>query len=191
VPDTGRPPDLSTLTPSELERTRRDLAAALALARPGAPARQPISTHLAAIDAELATRTSQHHAEPGRQPNAPGPSPDGGRHMPGPPASSSPGTGPDIEEVRGLLEGTRYLRMALDLLQERLPPAYACDGLESELWALREKIDAAEFNQLRILGHREYLIIQPLTPAAPELLISQAAWAVKTLDDLGLLIRLV
>jgi hypothetical protein len=77
------------------------------------------------------------------------------------------GTGPDIEEVRGPLEHTRHLRMALDLLQERLPPACACDGLESELWALREKIDAAELAQLRTVGHREYLVIQPLTPTAP------------------------
>jgi hypothetical protein len=66
VPDTGRPPDLATLTPAELQRTRRDLAAALALARPGAPARQPISTHLAAIDAELAIRTSQPQPRPPR-----------------------------------------------------------------------------------------------------------------------------
>jgi hypothetical protein len=96
VPDTGRPPDLSTLTRGELQRTRRDLAAALALARPGAPARQPISTHLAAIDAELASRTGQHHHRhtvPSTQPDAPGPSPDAGGHMPGPPTSSSPGTG--------------------------------------------------------------------------------------------------
>ncbi len=110
--------------------------------------------------------------------------------MPGPLTSSSPGTGLDIEEVRGPLEHTRHLRMALDLLQERLSPAYTCDALESELWALREKIDAAELTQLRALGHREYLIIRPLAPAAPELLISQATQAVKTLDDLGLLIRL-
>ncbi len=166
VPDTGRPPDFSALTPSELQRTRRDLAAALALARPGAPARHPIGTHLAAIDAELATRTSQH--------------------MTGPPAS----TRPDIEEVRGPLERTRHLRLDLDLLQERLPAAYACDGLESELWALREKLDAAELTRLRALGHREYLIIQPLAPAAPQPLITQAVQAVKTLDGLGLVIRL-
>jgi hypothetical protein len=180
VPDTGRPPDLATLTPAELQRTRRDLAAALALARPGAPARHPISTHLAAIDAELASRTSQ------REESDPAP-PDGGQHMPGTPANTRSG----IEEVRGPLERTRHLRMALDLLQERLPAAYACDGLESELWALREKLDAAELTRLRTLGHREYLIIQPLAPAAPQSLITQAAQAVKALDDLGLVIRLV
>jgi hypothetical protein len=57
--------------------------------------------------------------------------------------------------------------MALDLLEERLSPAYTCDGLESELWVLREKIDAAEIAHLRTIGHREYLVIQPLAPAAP------------------------
>jgi hypothetical protein len=59
VPDIGRPPEVSTLTPVELERTRRELAAALALARPGSPAQAVIRTHLAAIDAELAIRPSQ------------------------------------------------------------------------------------------------------------------------------------
>jgi hypothetical protein len=140
---------------------------------------------------ERAIRTSQHHAQPGNQPNAPDPPPDGSRHMPGPHASAGPGAGPDIEEVRGPLEHTRHLRIALDLLQGHLPPAYTCDGLESELWALREKIDAAELTQLRTLGHREYLIIQPLAPAVPEPLIIQATQAVKTLDDLGLIIRLI
>jgi hypothetical protein len=159
VPDPGRPPDVSALSPAELERTRRDLAAALALARPGSPTRLPIGTHLAAIDAELASRTSQREA--------PDPSPpDGGGHMPGPRSRL------DIEEVRGPLEDTRHLRMALDLLEERRPSAYACDGLESELWALREKIDAAELAQLRTIGHREYLVIQPLAPAAPGPLVT-------------------
>lgn len=113
----------------------------------------------------------------------------GGGQMPGH-VGSGPSVRLDLEEVRGPLEYTRHLRMALDLLEERLPPAYTCDGLEAELWALREKIAAAELAQLRNLGHREYLIIQPLAPAATEPLISQAARAVKTLDDLGLLVRL-
>jgi hypothetical protein len=180
VPDTGRPPDVSTLTPGELERTRRDLAAALALARPGSLTRLPIGTHLAAIDAELISRTSQR--------KAPDPSPsDEGQHTP----ETHTSIGLDIEEVRGPLAGTRYLRMALDLLEERLLPTYACDGLIAELWALREKIDAAELAQLRTTGHREYLVIQPLAPAAPGPLITKAAQAVKTLDDLGLVIRLI
>ena len=46
----------------------------------------------------------------------------------------------DIEEVRASLEETRQVRQALDLLEEKLPPAYACDGLSQELWALREKL---------------------------------------------------
>jgi len=58
-PDPGRPPDVSTLTLGDLERTRRELAAALALARPGSASQVPIRTHLAAIDGELARRASQ------------------------------------------------------------------------------------------------------------------------------------
>ena len=81
--------------------------------------------------------------------------------------------------------------MALDLLEETLPGHYSCDGLMAELWALREKVTAVELAQLRTLGQREYLVIQPLTPAAAEPLITRAAEAVKTLDDLGLLIRLI
>ena len=62
MPDTGRPPEVSALTLGELERTRRELAAALALAlaRPGSPAQALIRTHLATIDAELTRRPSQH-----------------------------------------------------------------------------------------------------------------------------------
>lgn len=52
----GRPCDVSGLTASELERTRRELAASLALARPDSPARTPILARISAIDAELAGR---------------------------------------------------------------------------------------------------------------------------------------
>jgi hypothetical protein len=48
--------DVSRLTADELERARRELAASLALARPGSPIRAPIEAHMAAIDAELAER---------------------------------------------------------------------------------------------------------------------------------------
>ena len=59
MPDPARPPDVSTLTPGELQRTRRELAAALALARPGSPAQVPIRAYLDAIDAELARRADR------------------------------------------------------------------------------------------------------------------------------------
>ncbi len=97
----------------------------------------------------------------------------------------------DIEEVRARLEETRYLRLALDVLEEGLPANYASDGLMSELWALREKLAVVELTQLRKIGQREYLIIQPLAPATAEPLVSKAAEAVKVLDGLGLVVRLV
>jgi hypothetical protein len=54
----GRSPDVSGLTSGALERTRRELQASMALARPGSPTRRPILAHLAAIDTELAQRTA-------------------------------------------------------------------------------------------------------------------------------------
>ena len=51
--------DAGGLTADQLERTRRELAASLALARPGSPARAPIQAQIAAIDAELAGRDTR------------------------------------------------------------------------------------------------------------------------------------
>jgi hypothetical protein len=48
---------VSGLTDGELEHARRELAASLALSRPGSPIRTPIQTRMSAIDAELAERT--------------------------------------------------------------------------------------------------------------------------------------
>jgi len=57
--DPGRPHDASALTAVELERTRRELRASLALARPDSPTRVPILAHLSAIETELAERDSR------------------------------------------------------------------------------------------------------------------------------------
>ncbi len=68
----GDPPrryDASGLTASELDRTRRELAASLALTRPDSPVRVPILAHLAAIDAELTARATA--ARPGGPPGTP------------------------------------------------------------------------------------------------------------------------
>ena len=48
--------DVSALAARELERARRELAASLALIRPGSPARVPILATMNAIDTELARR---------------------------------------------------------------------------------------------------------------------------------------
>jgi serine/threonine-protein kinase RsbW len=65
MPDPGRPHDVSALTPHELEQARRELAASLALARPGSPLQVPILARLAAIDTELAAH-SEPRPHPGR-----------------------------------------------------------------------------------------------------------------------------
>jgi hypothetical protein len=58
----SRPPvrdhDVTTLTSTELAHARRELAASLALARPGSPVRVPILARINAIDAELARRAA-------------------------------------------------------------------------------------------------------------------------------------
>jgi hypothetical protein len=59
MPDPRRTHDVSALTSAELERTRRELQTALALARAGSPAQVPILAQLDAIDAELADRADQ------------------------------------------------------------------------------------------------------------------------------------
>jgi hypothetical protein len=51
--------DVSGLTVSELEQARRELAASLALARPGSPSAVPALAQTRAIDAELAGRTTR------------------------------------------------------------------------------------------------------------------------------------
>jgi hypothetical protein len=55
---TSRPYDVSGQTAAELQRSRRDLVANLALARPDSPSRVPILAHLDAIDAELTGRAA-------------------------------------------------------------------------------------------------------------------------------------
>ena len=67
--DPGRRYDAAGLTPGELDRARRELAASLALTRPDSPARGPILAQLGAIDAELAARAT---ARPDRLPGSPG-----------------------------------------------------------------------------------------------------------------------
>jgi hypothetical protein len=106
MPDPGRPHNVSTLTPRELEQARRELAASLALARPGSPLQVPILARLTAIDTELAT-----HSGPGPQP---GRSPAGRQEVTPAPAAQAaryqrtyPGHPAQVAQVRRDL--TRHL----------------------------------------------------------------------------------
>ena len=91
-----RKQDVTALTAAELEAARRELAASLALAKPGSPVRAPIQARMAAIDAELARRAA---ARPGLAGSPRARPPDGGHtggeRRPAPPsgagASSRPG----------------------------------------------------------------------------------------------------
>ena len=51
--------DARHLTSGELARARRELAASMALSRPGSPIRAPIQAQLSAIDTEVARRRPQ------------------------------------------------------------------------------------------------------------------------------------
>ena len=57
MPGHGRSHDVSGLTDAELERSRRDLQASLALARPGSTACVPMLAHLSAVETKLAERS--------------------------------------------------------------------------------------------------------------------------------------
>ncbi len=56
--DLNRAHDVSGLTAGELAQARRELRAALALARPDAPARVPILARLSAVETKLAGRAA-------------------------------------------------------------------------------------------------------------------------------------
>jgi hypothetical protein len=60
--------NVTALTGPELEQARRELAASLALARPGSLVRMPILAQMRAIDAELSDRSA---ARPGELPGSP------------------------------------------------------------------------------------------------------------------------
>ena len=98
------------------------------------------------------------------------------------------GVGIGIEEVRSKLKDTRVIRLALDSLEEHLPAELNSDDLTLEFVTLREKLAEAERRELRKIGHREYMILAPIDTF--ESFGGKAAAAIRTLDELGLVIRL-
>jgi hypothetical protein len=96
--------------------------------------------------------------------------------------------GIDTEEVRSKLTDTRIIRLALDALEEHLPAELESDDLTLEFLTLREKLAEAERRELRKIGHRDYMVLAPIDVF--ESLGGKAAAAIRTLDELGLVIRL-
>jgi hypothetical protein len=97
-------------------------------------------------------------------------------------------TGMETDDVLEVLERTRTIRLALDSLEENLTPDLMSGGLESELTMLRQKLSELERKRLRMIGHKEYMILAPKSYA--ERYGDEAIAAMKTLDDLGLVIPL-
>lgn len=92
------------------------------------------------------------------------------------------------DDVLETLERTRTIRFALESLEENLSGDLVSDDLKSELKKLRKKIAEMEREELRVSGHREYMILAPKSHI--EHFGSDAVAAMRTLDELGLVIPL-
>ena len=87
----------------------------------------------------------------------------------------------DLEVVRGKLEGTRVIRLALDALEEKLPADLVSGHLVLELVVLRKLLAALDRERIGTIEHRDYMILAPVSDL--ERFGDKAAEAVKTLDD--------
>jgi hypothetical protein len=99
----------------------------------------------------------------------------------------------EIDSIRSALAPTRALRQALDVLSGSLPVEAETPAIRDALCAIHEHILQAELKDLRrgVLA-RDYFIISPINPMnppGPEDMEKVAA-ALRTLDDLGLIITL-
>jgi transcriptional regulator with XRE-family HTH domain len=102
------------------------------------------------------------------------------------------GTGVDIEAIARALEPTLALRLSLDILDGELLPSVATPPVRDALCSIRRWVNAEELRQLRTYGlSRHYVIIKPISPLAPPGPedMKQIAAAIRTLDDLGLIIK--
>jgi hypothetical protein len=97
---------------------------------------------------------------------------------------------PILDDIQGALGEPSKLRLALNTLQNEMPPNWETDSVREVLYGLREKLDELELREIRRLGHYEYLLIKPLAPDAGGAFAEKAAEHVRALDDLGLVVRL-
>jgi hypothetical protein len=98
----------------------------------------------------------------------------------------------ETDSILAALEPTHALRQALDVLWGNLPPSVETDTIRAAFLAIDEHLRTTELADLRRYGlSRDYFIspINPMNPPSPEHMEKVAA-ALRTLDDLGLIITL-
>jgi hypothetical protein len=96
--------------------------------------------------------------------------------------------GMELDAVTEALDRTQTIRFALDTLEGNLAGDLMSDNLGSELNALRKRLTEMERRALGMVGHRNYMILAP--KSCVEEFGDEAIAAVRTLDDLGLVIPL-
>jgi hypothetical protein len=108
--------------------------------------------------------------------------------------SSNQGHGVEVEidSLSAALEPTRVLRHSLEVLWGHLPPDMETDTIRTAFYDLDEQLRKATLANIRrgVLA-RDYFIISPINPMnppGPEDMEKVAA--LRTLDDLGLIITL-
>jgi hypothetical protein len=97
---------------------------------------------------------------------------------------------PILDDIQGALGEASKLRLALNALQNEMPPDWETNVVRAVLYGLRKKLEELELREIRQLGHQEYLLIKPLAPDAGGEFAEKAAEHVRALDDLGLVVRL-
>jgi len=97
---------------------------------------------------------------------------------------------PILDDIQTALQVPATLRLALNTLQEHMPPDLESGGIHEMLNTLRDKLEEMELREIRQVGPQEYLLIKPLAPDAGGKFAEQAAEHVRALDDLGLVVRL-
>lgn len=98
-------------------------------------------------------------------------------------------TVPILDDIQGALHVPAMLRLALNTLQDEMPPELETGGIREMLNGLREKLQELELREIRLAGPQEYLLIKPLAPDAGGEFAAKAAEHVRALDDLGLVVR--
>jgi hypothetical protein len=97
---------------------------------------------------------------------------------------------PVLDDIQAALQVPAKLRLALNTLQDEMPPELESGGVGGTLNALCGKLEEMELQEIRRVGPQEYLLIKPLAPDAGGEFAEQAAGHVRALDDLGLVVRL-